>query len=594
MDKNIKIYGTLVNHTTDNVIAYAKQILDQEFGDGTMQDVINRRVTALNYANGRTSISSPLIVNGDTQAYNITCRDVTGWQASFTQAAIGTDGLTVDGVSKFKDSATFDEGIEVFAGANIHGTIESNNIQLDEDIIAEGGHFHDVYANDVHTGALSPEDENGSINVRGNLIPSKNKSYTIGSSELKWSNIYSNDGTIGAIRVGSIEHADKNAMAIAVVGNLIPMTRYNYDAVGSTGNIGLQSAKWDNVYTKSVDTVTLNGTNVSNFFGTGNGSLDKIIRDTVGSMSITPDMSNYYTKSQIDSLIEDIDGGSYVLPNIISVDRINPKTSQSLALSGNVIPATNSTQLGTSSAFWNGYFDSITLNSAGYIQPVEQGGDIIFEGNVVSGHSKFDLGTSEYKWGNVYADNIEASTITLGREEDGGTSYYGQLSFNGGNLTIGGSGVDTIQFDCDTLEFGDIDVLSKFQELQDEIDALREQIASQQYIINYDSSSLTVGDISDIAKFVEYMVKQPSEESWTGKKYNIMENGGVSVVRGSSIKVKVSFNAVQTDPQGIIFTDIATGAVDTAVDIFPEVGEEGVYTYTLNNISSNYTISYQS
>lgn len=44
MDKNIKIYGTLVNHTTDRTIAYADQIYDSNFSNGEFQSDINQRI----------------------------------------------------------------------------------------------------------------------------------------------------------------------------------------------------------------------------------------------------------------------------------------------------------------------------------------------------------------------------------------------------------------------------------------------------------------------------------------------------------------------------------------------------------------------
>ena len=59
--KDIKVYGTLVNHTVDNTLpndgvhndtlAYAKQLYDDQFGESTkvnnFQDIINKRVKGI-------------------------------------------------------------------------------------------------------------------------------------------------------------------------------------------------------------------------------------------------------------------------------------------------------------------------------------------------------------------------------------------------------------------------------------------------------------------------------------------------------------------------------------------------------------------
>lgn len=86
--KEIKVYGTLMNHTIDpsikgtdeigtqhyDAIAQAWQLYDQYFrqSDNTMapverfQDVINRRLTAISYIDGVTTIEGDLVVEGDT------------------------------------------------------------------------------------------------------------------------------------------------------------------------------------------------------------------------------------------------------------------------------------------------------------------------------------------------------------------------------------------------------------------------------------------------------------------------------------------------------------------------------------------------
>ena len=88
-NKEIRIYGTLVNWTIDpnkqgtavttvtprglqhyDAVAYAKHLYDDQFGDPTpvnnFQDVINRRVTGITYDNGTTTIAGNTVVNNLT------------------------------------------------------------------------------------------------------------------------------------------------------------------------------------------------------------------------------------------------------------------------------------------------------------------------------------------------------------------------------------------------------------------------------------------------------------------------------------------------------------------------------------------------
>ena len=69
--KNIKVYGTLVNNTLDtsvadtdhnDVLMNAYQLYDGRFGDTpapkNFQDIINKRLTAIQYADGTTTIKN--------------------------------------------------------------------------------------------------------------------------------------------------------------------------------------------------------------------------------------------------------------------------------------------------------------------------------------------------------------------------------------------------------------------------------------------------------------------------------------------------------------------------------------------------------
>lgn len=77
-NKDIRIYGTLVNHTVNSALsdnnhndalAYAYQIYDDRFGANpnadNFQDAINKRVTAISYSNGITTVNGDLVVSGN-------------------------------------------------------------------------------------------------------------------------------------------------------------------------------------------------------------------------------------------------------------------------------------------------------------------------------------------------------------------------------------------------------------------------------------------------------------------------------------------------------------------------------------------------
>lgn len=77
--RDIKVYGTLMNHTVDSTIgdgdlhndklALARQLYDDQFGETTkvnnFQDIINKRVKNITSGDGTTTVNGDLIVTGD-------------------------------------------------------------------------------------------------------------------------------------------------------------------------------------------------------------------------------------------------------------------------------------------------------------------------------------------------------------------------------------------------------------------------------------------------------------------------------------------------------------------------------------------------
>lgn len=134
--KNIKVYGTLINHTQntddsmrdsqhDDLIAVAYQLFDERFnpkkGSGTdgavinidrYQDIINKRLTALTYDPDKdlTSLYCDLYVSGDTN--------------------IGGD-LHVDGDSIFEGPVTFNSDVNITGDINLDmGLNDLNDVTL--------------------------------------------------------------------------------------------------------------------------------------------------------------------------------------------------------------------------------------------------------------------------------------------------------------------------------------------------------------------------------------------------------------------------------------------------------------------------------
>lgn len=112
-NKDIKIYGTLLNHTVDNTIAYAAQILDEGFENGTFQDVINSRVRSMRNEGGKTYIDSDLVVDGNLNAEAIYTDEI------FLKA-------TSDGNTEYYGYITYDRG-DIKIGSSHSETIHLQN-----------------------------------------------------------------------------------------------------------------------------------------------------------------------------------------------------------------------------------------------------------------------------------------------------------------------------------------------------------------------------------------------------------------------------------------------------------------------------------
>ena len=105
-------------------------------------------------------------------------------------------------------------------------------------------------------------------NVFSDLIPSQNKTFSLGSSALQWKNVYTDDLSVGdLLSVGRLEVSSgpntimgaltiNNTLAVkntATMRNIVPEANNTY-VIGGT------SARWKNVYGVDLD---FSGTNSS-------------------------------------------------------------------------------------------------------------------------------------------------------------------------------------------------------------------------------------------------------------------------------------------------------------------------------------------
>lgn len=169
-NREIKVYGTLVNATVNREVAdanhndalgYAYQIYDNKFGDSTpvnnFQDNVNKRVTAISYADGTTTIKNRAGVpdglpymfivegssdlNGNVKTKNITADDIVAKTFHVSEGMtlsgdviidngdlVLNDGdVNVDGSATISGSTTIGGSLDVVGNTNISSPVTINN-----------------------------------------------------------------------------------------------------------------------------------------------------------------------------------------------------------------------------------------------------------------------------------------------------------------------------------------------------------------------------------------------------------------------------------------------------------------------------------
>lgn len=191
-NKDIKIYGTLLNHTTDNKIAYARQIYDEQFKGGMFQDAINKRVNAIDYFNGVTTIDGPVNISGKLTPSEIETNHV-------KSSNVETDTLKVNRTSSFLGNASFVNASfndATFRNASFND-IEAANLNVDGEVMCDSC----VVGQELRFGYGAA---NAGLTVGGDIWPDdSDAAHNLGTENARWDNLY-----VAKIYGGDIEADD--------------------------------------------------------------------------------------------------------------------------------------------------------------------------------------------------------------------------------------------------------------------------------------------------------------------------------------------------------------------------------------------------
>lgn len=268
MDNNIKVYGTLVNHTTDRTIAYADQIKDLEFDNGAFQNVINRRVKTINNDGNTTTISTPLSVS------TITCSDL-------TTSDFAAGDTVIRGVAEFLGVTEFSENVTMLKDLTVDD-ITASNLTLDEDITAEQGFFHDVhgtiFTNNIT--AESSQDVYDTVIMSGTFIPNAGRTH-FGTELNAWPDIhgiYIYTNNITASRPDTLND-------INICSCLMPSDTHGKVYIGSERN------RWAGIYADTIiagnvisDNIYTLEQNMTTLLGDGQGSISQQISSAIAAV----------------------------------------------------------------------------------------------------------------------------------------------------------------------------------------------------------------------------------------------------------------------------------------------------------------------
>lgn len=289
--EDIKIYGKLVNVTTENVVADASQIWDSQYN--VNQEAFNKSIrTDFNNFKKNPQFDNATFI-GD---------------ANFKGNVTVDNGLTVNGESNFMDTI------------NAHGM--PNSIVADHKITTNDlevmGTFKalnlDINNLTVHN-QLKIEN-GGSLRVDGDTI--LNNVIINGESRAP----HATTQKYGIVRLAG-SATDSDADDVVTVGILEDYASAILPEAAEGQVLIYTNGKWQ---AGNIDTLINNNESVSNYI---KNLIDQKVTQSV-------DLSNYYTKAEIDSKLNDLGsniGGSIssaCLWKVNSNGRITPKDSKSV------------------------------------------------------------------------------------------------------------------------------------------------------------------------------------------------------------------------------------------------------------------------
>lgn len=327
-NKDIKIYGTLLNHTTDNKIAYARQIYDERFKNGMFQDAINERVNAINYDNGVTIIDGPVNISGKLTPSEIETNRV-------KSSHVETDTLKVNRTSSFLGNASFANASfndATFRNASFHD-IEAANIDVDGEVRCDSC----IVGQELRFGYGVA---NAGLTLGGDIWPDDSDAvHNLGTQTNKWDNLYVKDihcsSDITACDIisngyyvlteedlnsenGSIKTVIRSITATEIA-KVVANAPQDFDTLKEIADWISGHSSDAAAMNSQISTNTSDITNIQSRLTTIEGQLDGIDQslanyytksDCDNKFALATSFSNYYNKSQIDQMLADIEAGA--------------------------------------------------------------------------------------------------------------------------------------------------------------------------------------------------------------------------------------------------------------------------------------------
>ncbi|AAX46888.1 fiber [Cyanophage P-RSM3] len=366
------VTGNLTGNVTGNLVAATTQAKDI---DPALNSTYDLGSSSLKWAN----------IHADAASIGTTTGNVTG-NLTGNLVAATTEAKDIDPAL----NSTYDLGSSSLKWANIHA---------------------DAAAIATTTGNLTG-------NVTGNLVaattesknivPDLNATYDLGSSTKQWSNIHADAGNIDAI-TGNLTGN--------VTGNLLAATTLAKDIkpdANSTYDLGSSTLKWQNIYADAAAIATTTGNVIGNLTGNLLASTTQA-KDIKPALNSTYDLGSSSLKWQ--DIFADAASIGTVTGNVTG--NLTGNLEASTTQAKDIDPALNSTyDLGSASLKWQRIFaDAATISTTtgnltgnvtgNLVANTTESANIIPDTNGI-----YSLGSSTKKYMNVFADAAAITTIT--------------------------------------------------------------------------------------------------------------------------------------------------------------------------------------